>query len=86
MRSANPGSGVKDERCVTGPLLERGMTDDVFTPHPIERLLDKPAADFTCDDLISTVEKLELRQVNLRYVGGDGRLKKSPSRSARAST
>lgn len=75
MRSANPGSGVEDERCVTGPLLERGMTDDVFTPHPIERLLDKPAADFTCDDLISTVEKLELRQVNLRYVGGDGRLK-----------
>ena len=48
---------------------------DVFEPHPIVRLLEKPAADFTCSDLVRAVEQLELRQVNLRYVGGDGRLK-----------
>ena len=49
--------------------------NDVFEPHPIVRLLEKPAADFTCSDLVRAVEQLELRQVNLRYVGGDGRLK-----------
>lgn len=51
------------------------MTDDVFEPHPLVRLLEKPAAEFTCSDLVRAVEQLELRQVNLRYVGGDGRLK-----------
>lgn len=51
------------------------MPLDVFEPHPLVRLLGKPAADFTCSDLVRAVEELELRQVNLRYVGGDGRLK-----------
>ena len=51
------------------------MPIDVFEPHPLVRLLEKPAADFTCSDLVRAVEQLELRQVNLRYVGGDGRLK-----------
>jgi glutamine synthetase len=51
------------------------MPTDVLEPHPLVRLLDKPAADFTCSDLVRAVEQLELRQVNLRYVGGDGRLK-----------
>jgi glutamine synthetase len=51
------------------------MGNDVFEPHPIVRLLEKPAADFTCNDLVRAVEQLGLRQVNLRYVGGDGRLK-----------
>ena len=51
------------------------MPSDVFEPHPLVRLLEKPAADFTCSDLVRAVEQLELRQVNLRYVGGDGRLK-----------
>jgi glutamine synthetase len=51
------------------------MTSDVFTPHTLVRVLDKPAATFTCDDLVRAVEELELRQLNLRYVGGDGRLK-----------
>ena len=49
--------------------------DDVFEPHSIVRLLEKPAAEFTCSDLVRAAEQLELRQVNLRYVGGDGRLK-----------
>ena len=51
------------------------MANDVFEPHPLVRLLEKPAADFTRSDLVRAVEQLELRQVNLRYVGGDGRLK-----------
>ena len=56
-------------------VKEEAMTIDAFEPHPIVRLLGKPAAAFTCDDLVRAVEELQLRQVNLRYVGGDGRLK-----------
>ncbi|MDV8002194.1 glutamine synthetase family protein [Rhodococcus sp. IEGM 1408] len=51
------------------------MAIDAFEPHPIVRLLGKPSAEFTAGDLVRAVEELELRQVNLRYVGGDGRLK-----------
>ncbi len=51
------------------------MPSDALEPHPLVRLLDKPAAAFTCSDLVRAVEELELGQVNLRYVGGDGRLK-----------
>lgn len=51
------------------------MPIDAFEPHPLVRLLGKPADDFTAGDLVRAVEQLELRQVNLRYVGGDGRLK-----------
>ncbi|MCY7395339.1 MAG: glutamine synthetase family protein, partial [Nocardioides sp.] len=52
-----------------------GMPIDTFEPHPIVRLLEKPAAEFTGNDLVQAAEQLGLRQVNLRYVGGDGRLK-----------
>jgi glutamine synthetase len=51
------------------------MPNDALEPHRLVRLLEKPAADFSCSDLVRAVEQLELRQVNLRYVGGDGRLK-----------
>ncbi|MFB9311573.1 glutamine synthetase beta-grasp domain-containing protein [Nocardioides plantarum] len=51
------------------------MATDVLEPHPLVRLLDKPAHTFTVDDLVRAVEELGLEQVNLRYVGGDGRLK-----------
>lgn len=51
------------------------MPIDAFEPHPLVRTLGKPAADFTAGDLVRAAEQLELRQVNLRYVGGDGRLK-----------
>lgn len=51
------------------------MATDVLEPHALVRLLDKPAHTFTVDDLVRVVEELELRQVNLRYAGGDGRLK-----------
>jgi glutamine synthetase len=51
------------------------MPNDTFEPHPLVRLLEKASADFTCSDLVRAAEQLDLRQVNLRYVGGDGRLK-----------
>ncbi|MDP9430297.1 MAG: glutamine synthetase, partial [Actinomycetota bacterium] len=51
------------------------MPIDAFEPHPIVRLLGKPSVDFTGGDLVRAIEQLGLRQVNLRYVGGDGRLK-----------
>ncbi|MEP1125345.1 MAG: glutamine synthetase family protein [Ilumatobacter sp.] len=51
------------------------MISESFVAHPIVRVLDKPSASFTADDLANAVEELGLTQVNLRYVGGDGRLK-----------
>ncbi|MBC7172501.1 MAG: glutamine synthetase, partial [Polyangiaceae bacterium] len=51
------------------------MAIDALEPHPLVRLLGKPTADFTAADLVRAAEQLELSQVNLRYVGGDGRLK-----------
>ncbi|MCY1659201.1 glutamine synthetase family protein [Dietzia sp. SL131] len=51
------------------------MAIDALEPHPLVRLLGKPSADFTAADLVRATEELELSQVNLRYVGGDGRLK-----------
>lgn len=51
------------------------MPIDAFEPNPLVRLLGRPAEDFTASDLVRATEQLELRQVNLRYVGGDGRLK-----------
>lgn len=51
------------------------MAIDAFEPHPLVRLLGMPAVEFTAADLVRAAEQLELRQVNLRYVGGDGRLK-----------
>ena len=51
------------------------MAIDAFEPHPLVRLLGKPTDDFTAGDLVRAVEELGLSQVNLRYVGGDGRLK-----------
>ncbi|TCJ76081.1 UNVERIFIED_ORG: glutamine synthetase [Dietzia maris] len=51
------------------------MAIDALEPHPLVRLLGKPTDDFTAGDLVRAVEELGLSQVNLRYVGGDGRLK-----------
>ncbi len=51
------------------------MPIDALEPHALVRLLGEPAADFTGADLVRAVEQLGLRQVNLRYIGGDGRLK-----------
>lgn len=47
-----------------------------LNPHPLVQLLGKPADEFTREDIVSAVEKLGIRMLNLRYVAGDGRLKK----------
>jgi len=46
-----------------------------LNPNQIVRHLNKPARDFTRADLVRFIEEKEIRQVNFRYVGGDGRLK-----------
>ncbi|WP_300640413.1 glutamine synthetase beta-grasp domain-containing protein [Nocardioides sp.] len=51
------------------------MTEAPWTPHPIERVLGKARSDLSWEDLVEAVERLGLEQVDLRYVGGDGRLK-----------
>lgn len=50
-------------------------TNIEMTAHPIEEYLAKPAAEFTKDDLVRYIEENYVEMINLRYVGGDGRLK-----------
>ncbi|MFC3688169.1 glutamine synthetase beta-grasp domain-containing protein [Aquipuribacter hungaricus] len=50
------------------------MAIDALEPDPLVRLLG-PSTGWDAADLVRAVEQLQLRQVNLRYVGGDGRLK-----------
>lgn len=46
-----------------------------LNPNQLVNHLNKPARDFTRTDLIRFIEEREVRQVNFRYIGGDGRLK-----------
>jgi len=41
----------------------------------IVQFLEKPAEEFTKQDLIKFIEEKKIEMVNFRYVGGDGRLK-----------
>lgn len=50
-------------------------SDLEMTAHPIEQYLEKPADEFTKADLIQYIEGNYIEMINLRYVGGDGRLK-----------
>jgi len=47
-----------------------------LNPNKIVRYLGKPANDFTKKDIIRFIEENNIRMINFRYVGGDGRLKK----------
>ncbi|MBW3086463.1 Glutamine synthetase [Austwickia sp. TVS 96-490-7B] len=47
-----------------------------LNPHPLVRALDKPAEEFTKADIMTYVRSAGIRMINLRYVAGDGRLKK----------
>jgi glutamine synthetase len=47
-----------------------------LNPNKIVKALGKPAAEFTKKDLIRYIEANDIRMLNFRYVGGDGRLKK----------
>ncbi len=46
-----------------------------FNPNPLVRYLQKPAEQFTREDLIKYIEGNHIQQINFRYVAGDGRLK-----------
>ena len=51
-------------------------TDTVsLSPNPLVQALDKPAQEFTKADIIGYIEDNRISMLNLRYVGGDGRLK-----------
>jgi len=46
-----------------------------LNPNHLVSFLEKPAADFTKDDIIKYIQSNGIQMVNFRYVGGDGRLK-----------
>jgi glutamine synthetase len=47
-----------------------------LNPNKIVKALQKPAGDFTKQDLVRYIEQNDIRMLNFRYVAGDGRLKK----------
>jgi glutamine synthetase len=47
-----------------------------LNPNKIVKALQKPAEDFTKQDIIRYIEQNDIRMLNFRYVAGDGRLKK----------
>jgi glutamine synthetase len=52
------------------------MSDHIaLNPNRLVRFLNKKPEDFTRKDIIHYVEKNDIRMVNFRYVGGDGKLK-----------
>ncbi len=48
---------------------------DLKNVNPLVSWLNKPSSDFTKNDIISYIESNDIRTLNFRYVGGDGRLK-----------
>ncbi|MDO5093726.1 MAG: glutamine synthetase family protein [Propionibacteriaceae bacterium] len=51
-------------------------TDNItLNPNPLVHALRKPAGEFTKADIISFIVDNGIEMLNLRYVGGDGRLK-----------
>lgn len=47
----------------------------VLNPNKLVTFLNKPAADFTRRDIVNFIERNDIRMLNFRYVGGDGKLK-----------
>jgi len=46
-----------------------------LNPNRLVRYLGKPAAEFTCDDIIQFIEDNGIEMINFRYIAEDGRLK-----------
>lgn len=46
-----------------------------MNPHPLVQFLNKPAKDFTKQDIIKYIEGNGIQMINFRYVAEDGRLK-----------
>lgn len=57
--------------------MEENMSNNQITlnPNKLVSFLNKPASDFTRKDIINFIEKNDIRILNFRYVGGDGKLK-----------
>lgn len=47
----------------------------ILNPNKLVQHLQKPSEDFTKKDIVKFVEDNDIRMINFRYVGGDGRLK-----------
>jgi glutamine synthetase len=53
------------------------MNDQIsLNPNKLVKALQKPARDFTKQDILRYIEQNDIRMLNFRYVAGDGRLKK----------
>ena len=51
------------------------VTDSLaLSPNPLVQVLGKPAEAFTRADIIRFVTEQDVPMLNLRYVGGDGRV------------
>ncbi|HBM15019.1 MAG TPA: glutamine synthetase [Lentisphaeria bacterium] len=46
-----------------------------LNPNKLVSFLNKPAADFTKKDILDYIEKNNIKMLNFRYVGGDGKVK-----------
>ena len=46
-----------------------------LNPNKLVQYLDKPREDFTRKDIIKFIETNDIKMLNFRYIGGDGRLK-----------
>ena len=46
-----------------------------MNPHPLVQFLQKPASEFTKEDILRYIEENQIEMINFRYVAGDGRLK-----------
>ena len=52
------------------------MNEEIaLNPNGLVQFLDKPAVDFTKNDIIQYIEKNNIKMLNFRYTAGDGRLK-----------
>ena len=50
------------------------MTNDIaLNPNKLVQHLQKPAEDFTKQDIVKFVVDTGIRMINFRYVAGDGR-------------
>lgn len=77
----SPKIAIKRKICIfINSLLTNNGTkmkniDFKMSPNPLVRHLQKPACEFTMEDLISFVEETGIEMFNFRYVAEDGRLK-----------
>ncbi|MDQ1253417.1 MAG: glutamine synthetase [Euryarchaeota archaeon] len=46
-----------------------------LNPHKLVQYLNKPASEFTKDDIMKFIRENGIKMLTFRYIGGDGRLK-----------